>query len=329
MFGTLSDVVGTKSGLALNRQQLGELLGRDERFREFEELGDDDWVRIESVTAQEMIAFLLFSVGRLERINNPLPFVHLYHKYENAPAKLKVVYAISEAFIGFLNEVIENPDLKRGDRIDPSPFMRMCLKKYGRLGLDISDDLLANYSIQLEIKSWHFPSISEWTDITELNDLFHSEGLATQYGQFFDQRYIDYLHRNFDDIDRVNWRKFEGLTAEYFDRHGFRVDIGPGRNDEGVDVRVWPSNESPDSPPAIIVQCKRQKQSIEKVIVKSLYADVLHAEATSGLIVTTSKLSPGAKAVCSARRYPIVEAARDTVRTWIAEMRKPGMGIAT
>ena len=69
MFGSRSDVVGTKSGLALNRQQLGELLGRDERFREFQELRDGDWVRIESVTAEEMIKFLLFSVGRLERIN--------------------------------------------------------------------------------------------------------------------------------------------------------------------------------------------------------------------------------------------------------------------
>ena len=46
MFGSLSDVVGTKSGLALNRQQLCDLLGRDERFRKFQRLGDDDWVRI-------------------------------------------------------------------------------------------------------------------------------------------------------------------------------------------------------------------------------------------------------------------------------------------
>jgi restriction system protein len=329
MFGTLSDVVGTKSGLALNRRQLAELLGRDERFQEFQALGDDDWVRIHSSTAEEMIEFLLFSVGRLERINNPFLIERLLHKYKKKPAKLTIVYAISEEFIDFLNETLANPDLKRGDRIDPSPFMLKCLKKHGRLGFEISNDLIINYAIQLEIKSWHVPTISEWTDIAELNDLFFSEGLASQCGQFFDQRYIDYLHRNFDDIDRINWRKFEGLTAEYFDRQGFRVDVGPGRNDDGIDVRVWPSTDSLDSPPAIIVQCKRQKQSIEKVIVKSLYADVVHAEAKSGLIVTTSRLSPGAKAVCSVRQYPIVEADRATVRTWVAEMRKPGMGIAT
>jgi restriction system protein len=139
---------------------------------------------------------------------------------------------------------------------------------------------------------------------------------------------LDYnlLYRWFD---KINWRKFEGLTAEYFDRQGFQVDVGPGRNDDGVDVRIWPSDESPGGPPAIIVQCKRQRETIKKVIVKSLYADIVHAAAKSGLIVTTSKLSPGARAVCSARRYPIVEADRDTVWTWIVEMRKPGLGMGT
>ena len=329
MFGTLSDVVGTKSGLALNRQQLAELLGRDERFQEFQALSDDGWVRIHSSLAEEMIEFLLFSVGRLERINNPLPIASLVHKYKKQPAKLKIVYALSEEFLDFLEKALSNPDLKPGDKIDPSPFMLKCLKEHGRLGLEISNDLITNYAIQLELKSWHLPNVSEWSDIAELNDLFCSERLASQYGRFFDQRYIDYLHRNFDHIDRINWRKFEGLTAEYFDRQGFQVDIGPGRNDDGIDVRVWPSKESPDSPPAIIVQCKRQKQSIGKVIVKSLYADVVDAKAKSGLIVTTSRLSPGAKTVCAARQYPIVDADRATVQTWIAEMRKPGMGMAT
>ena len=162
-----------------------------------------------------------------------------------------------------------------------------------------------------------------------MEDLFRSEGLDTQYGSFFDQRYIDYLHRNFDDIDRMNWRKFEGLTGEYFDRQGFRVEMGSGRNDDGVDVRVWPSGELTNSSPAIIIQCKRQRESVSKVIVKALYADILEARAVSGLIVTTSKLAPGARNACSARSYPISEADRDTLRAWIAEMRKPGLGMAT
>jgi restriction system protein len=67
---------------------------------------------------------------------------------------------------------------------------------------------------------------------------------------------------------------------------------------------------------------------VSKVIVKALYTDVTHEAANSGLIVTTSWLSPGAKAVCEARKYPIEEADRETIRTWVHEMRKPGAGIA-
>lgn len=126
----------------------------------------------------------------------------------------------------------------------------------------------------------------------------------------------------------MNWRKFEGLTADFFSRQGFEVELGEGRNDDGVDVRVWPTGEDPSKPPAIIVQCKRQRASIEKVIVKSLFADVLHNEAQSGLVVTTSRLSPGAAAVCKARKYPVEVADREAVRRWVEEMRKPGMGMA-
>ena len=331
MFGSLSDAVGVQSGLALNDGQLRTLLARDEygRYAEFVDLQDDDWVRIESVTFEEMFEFLLYSVGRLERPDNPLAIATLMHRYKGNPKKLKVIHAISGRFPEFLNRALANPDLKRGDKIDPTPFLLESLDEFGRFGFEVADQLVTGFAIQLMIKSSHFPAVSDWKDVAELEGLFRSEGLETQYGRFLDQRYIDYLHRNFDDIDRVNWRKFEGMTAEYFARHGFRVDLGPGRNDGGVDVRVWPADESADSPPAILIQCKRQKQSISKIIVKSLYADVLDAKAKSGLIVTTAKLSPGARDVCRVRQYPLAEANRETVKDWIGQMRKPGLGSAT
>ncbi len=92
---------------------------------------------------------------------------------------------------------------------------------------------------------------------------------------FFDQRFINYLSANFDTINQINWRKFEGLIAEFFDRSGFTVEIGPGRNDDGVDVRLWPKTYDNHLPPSMLVQCKRQKEKIEKVVVKVLYADII------------------------------------------------------
>ena len=104
------------------------------------------------------------------------------------------------------------------------------------------------------------------------------------------------------------------------------MELGPGRDDDGVDIRLRPAENALNEPPAILVQCKRQRRKIEKVVVKSLYADVEHENARSGLIVTTSQLSPGARKVVTARGYPIQEADRNTLRQWIAAMQTPNAG---
>src|SRR5262249_49455769 len=128
----------------------------------------------------------------------------------------------------------------------------------------------------------------EWREIRDLDDLFQSEKLRAEYGKFFDQRFVNYLHKNFNRIDSIHWRQFEGLAAEYFDRLGYTVELGPGRNDEGVDIRLWDKDSNTGGPPLVLVQCKRQKSKIEKVVIKALWADVLAEKAESGLIVTTS-----------------------------------------
>jgi len=68
--------------------------------------------------------------------------------------------------------------------------------------------------------------------------LFDVVELETQYGTFIDQRFIDYIGVDLDDIDRINWRKFEALTCEFFDRISCQVEIGEGRNDDSIDARV-------------------------------------------------------------------------------------------
>ena len=324
LFGSLSDIIGTKSGLALTKPQIFRIFEEEGRFQEYR---NDAYFRVHSTEFEEMVELLLYKVGRLESINNVSPMAALIRKYGRDKDNIDVITDIGDMFLSMLNEFFStNPP--PNTTIDPSSFMRQAMQKHGKRGLDMAYDVIQAQATQLEIKSAHFPVIREWKNIIELNELFASEGLMDQQGAFVDQRYIDYINRNFEQIDEIHWRKFEGLTADYFARQGFQIELGPGRNDDGVDVRVWPSGEALDKPPAIIIQCKRQKAPISKVIVKSLYADVLHYQAKSGLIVTTSELSPGAKATHTVRSYPVSEANRENLRQWIAEMRKPGMGVA-
>jgi restriction system protein len=208
----------------------------------------------------------------------------------------------------------------------PTPFL-MRMAQRTSFDVQVALELFEDFNTRLQQNPWNSVRLVEWSDTVELRELFESESLQTQYGQFFDQRFIDYLYRNFQDIDAIHWRKFEGLTGEYFAREGFYVELGPARNDDGVDARIWPKEERPDRPPGILVQCKRQKEKVSKVIVKALWADVANEKATSGLIVTTSALSPGARKVCQARGYPIQAAEREALRRWIRAMRSPGAGV--
>jgi len=159
--------------------------------------------------------------------------------------------------------------------------------------------------------------------------LFESESISPTHGIFLDQRFVDYLSAQADALDRMNWRKFEGLAAEFFARCGLKVKLGKGRNDDGVDLRVWVPGTVQDATvrPTLLVQCKRQKQKVGKVILKALWADVQHAGAKSGLVVTTSCLSPGAVKTCAARGYHVDQADRLTLRAWLKALRTPFSGL--
>lgn len=71
----------------------------------------------------------------------------------------------------------------------------------------------------------------------------------------------------------------------------------------------------------IIVQCKREKRKIGKTLLKAVYADVQWEKAQSGLIVTTTELSPGSEAMRLARAYPVEAIDRAKVRDWVLAMR--------
>lgn len=210
---------------------------------------------------------------------------------------------------------------RSGVAINPAAYLEKCQKKFDVIGLKIAIRFLELTNLHLHTSPWGNIRTVAWEDTVALKELFYSEALNTRYGHFVDQRFIDYIGANFDDIDGMNWRKFEGLTGEFFARAGYYAVLGPSRNDNGVDVRIFGNKATTEGPPLVIIQCKRQKAKVDKVVVKGLYADIMYEKATSGLIVTTSDLAPGAEAVCKARGYPISTADRKILRGWVGAMR--------
>ena len=57
-----------------------------------------------------------------------------------------------------------------------------------------------------------------WDGAVSLDRLFEGEHIPDDPTVYLDQRYIDYLARNSEEMGRIHWRNFERLTTEFFRR---------------------------------------------------------------------------------------------------------------
>ena len=316
--GSISEIVGYKSGLTLTRENLVSHAQEDDRY--LFEGSDDEELPIRSEEFEELIAGFLYAVGNIRSPHILHPVVAIMKRFKRDREARELVSPVLDLIPETVVPVPDKP-------VDLGLFVGAALDKYGVIGFKIAMEYVKAIELFIHVNPWSAFRQRNWKDAADLKDLFASESLDTQYGRFLDQRYVDYLAKNIDLVGDVNWRKFEGLTAEFFEREGYRVELGPGRNDDGVDIRLWPARDKNEGPPTVLVQCKRQQDKIDKMVVKSLFADVEHHKAGSGLIVTTSSFSKGAREVCVARNYPIREANRETVSKWIKGMRTPNTGV--
>jgi restriction system protein len=324
LYDSLIEIVGFKCGVALTNRELIDLLGKI-GAEEYADYHEDQWVRIDSVSYEEIVYALLEAFGRLEPGFSRFPTITMFHKYKGNKRKYQTYTGVMTLWTEWMEIETSRPPDANQQAIDPTPFLLKALDKFGQSGFEMANEAIAGLNAAMVASPWGDLRQVEWQNQIELRGLFESEGLNVEYGNFIDQRYIDFLHANFPDIDKMHWRKFEQLTAEYLDRSGYHVELGPGRGDDGIDVRAW-SKDPEISRPHVIVQCKRQKATVDKPVIKSLYADVIHENATSGLLVTTSRLSSGAERTRLARAYPIDVADRTTLKEWLKALRKPGVG---
>lgn len=336
IYDFLSELAGRKAGLALGLPEIIEHLAGGDLPPT-----DGSAVRIRHEEVEALARRLLYRLGALE-FDDPYstPAMSLWARFRDDTKSAQIVETILEEFMSCFGPDFEEPDLKMptavrassfvnlfDDAMDITPMFKRVVAVHGEVAMPILLEFHARLTDHLTGSILSKYRRTEWTNAEVLRDLFNSEGVNPAHGAFIDQRFVDYLARNFDAVDSMNWRKFEGLTAEYFHRAGCRVEVGKGRADGGVDVRVWRPDAPAGASPLILVQCKRQKSKVGKVVVKALWADVEHEEAESGLIVTTNALEPGALETAIARSYSVSAIERTKLKSWIETLRTPGTGM--
>lgn len=317
--GELSDIAGFKVGIAANLDAL-EAGARRAGVEAFWTQGLDTFYRVRSEEVEELVRGILVHLGDPDAGDRRLVALALREDLANLPDLDSAVESVTK----HMSLITSKPG---PSGFDPAPFLDAVEADCGPAGTVAGLHMLKLLNARATASPWSKIRRREWSDLVELRDLYESEDVSATYGTFFAQRFIDFLAENFAEVDHMNWRKFEGLAGEWFKRLGYDVEFGPGRNDDGVDIRAWPIDAGRGQPPVLIAQCKRQTTKISKVVLKALYADVLHDKAGRGVIVTTSRFAPGTDRINSERGYGIEEANRDVVEQWIRELRTPGTGI--
>ncbi|CAM4057184.1 restriction endonuclease [Cereibacter sphaeroides] len=172
---------------------------------------------------------------------------------------------------------------------------------YGDEELAISlQDLLADHGCWLEqdksSTALVFPD--EDSDYAAYTSYFHWQwvcGLVEpDTADVYEELYRHFAHRP-DDLYRLEWREYETLLARIFQSQGFDVELGPGRGDEGVDIRLI--QRDPIGDIVTLVQAKKYGagNKIDQTQVAALYGIQQSEDANFSMFVTTSAYAPVAK----------------------------------
>lgn len=322
---SLSETAGYKSGLALSVTELCDHLSGT-HFPDIILTSETHAVRLRAEEYDELFYKLLYRIGyTADEYNGDKTGARLFHKYKDTA--LTEWLGVAKLFGDILMKQMDDMVAKGTKSIDPTPLLKACFDKHGRIGLNMAMERLETMNLGVHLNPHSFHRYTVWTSPLKLSALFKGSSSEPEIGRFIDQRFINYLSQNQDRLPEMHWRKFEELAAEFYHSEGYQVQLGPGSNDDGVDVRVWKPGQATTENPHCLIQCKRQKAKVEKVVIKGLHADVSFEGAEYGLIVTTSELSPGAKKTITARGYPIREVNRASLSGWLERLRTPGTGI--
>ena len=313
----LSDYVGLKSGLGITSADVVRLLDRD-----LASSAESEWwysprnwlhdapqqhVRIRAEDLESLVMRLLYAVGALP---SPLNQMQLAHQFANQHPQIA-------------ESIPADPDEDEFP-LPVGPFQRLfwfvsAPHHPADMPAELAalvEDFRCRTILDLISRTEQVP----WDGIIPLAELFDLKvsSASVQESALIDQRFIDYLHAQPEDLPRMHWRQFEYLTGEFFRRHGYRVEVTPPGHDGGIDIRAAKDN-SVTGPELVLIQAKRYSDDrrVDIETVKALWSDINEATATRGVIATTSALAPGARAYCEARLYRLTAAERPAVEQWL------------
>ena len=105
----------------------------------------------------------------------------------------------------------------------------------------------------------------------------------------------------------LEWKRFEEVCAELFERLGFAAKVAEFGPDGAIDIHL---SRPPDEQTVAIVQCKSRSTSRVGVkVVRELHGVMASVRVTEGILVTNSTFSDDARAYANANHIDLMDGA--------------------
>jgi len=132
---------------------------------------------------------------------------------------------------------------------------------------------------------------------------------------------IEKLKRRPDDLFRISPRQFEEVVAELLSDMGMEVEVTPATRDGGMDILAYMKTEIGKFLCLVEAKQYNANRPVGVGLVRTLYGTLMDHQATTGMIVTTSRFAEPAKAFQEKHKYQLSLKDYGDVVSWVLKYK--------
>ena len=132
---------------------------------------------------------------------------------------------------------------------------------------------------------------------------------------------ITQLKRTPDDLFKITPRQFEEVIADLLTDMGMEVELTPATRDGGKDILAYMKTEIGKFLCLVEAKQHNKNRPVGVSLVRSLYGTLVDHQATTGMLVTTSRFSPDSKTFQARHQYQLSLKDYGDVVSWILKYK--------
>jgi hypothetical protein len=143
---------------------------------------DESVIRIHSSDIDEVFMLVLYYLGNVDGPTSVSSTIRLLHKYKKDKELFSIYMSVFELYSEHFKLMLDEAEKSGSKTLNPEKFIKECARRHGKKGLKMCSELIHGNSEDMHCKLSSYRRF-EWSDAIDLENLFKSESLESQYGE--------------------------------------------------------------------------------------------------------------------------------------------------